>query len=371
MSDHYETLGVSRDASDADIKKAYRKLARTLHPDVNPGHEDEFKAVSRAYDVLSDPQKRRNYDLGGGENGQPAGGAGFGGFSDLFETFFGGGGGGGRPQPASRVRRGQDALVALHIDLRTAAFGGTADVEIVTADLCGTCEGEGTRAGTGISTCTVCDGHGSVQQMTRTLLGQMVTNQTCPKCGGYGTVIEDPCQNCHGDGRVRAEETITVKVPAGVRDGNRIQLSGRGEVGPGGGPRGDLFLEVIVEEHPVFTRDGADLRCTLTIPMTAAARGATIPLETFDGEQGIEVRAGAQTGDTIRVRGLGAQQLRREGRGDLFVTLAVATPTDLTAEQRTLLEQLAEARDETAPIGSAGETKHGPFSRLRERLAGR
>jgi molecular chaperone DnaJ len=371
VSDHYETLGVSRDASDADIKKAYRKLARTLHPDVNPGHEEEFKAVSRAYDVLSDPQKRRNYDLGGGENGQAAGGAGFGGFSDLFETFFGGGGGGGRPQPASRVRRGQDALVALHIDLRTAAFGGTADVEIVTADLCGTCEGEGTRAGTGVSTCTVCDGHGSVQQMTRTLLGQMVTNQTCPKCGGYGTVIDDPCQNCHGDGRVRANETITVKVPAGVRDGNRIQLAGRGEVGPGGGPRGDLFLEVIVEEHPVFTRDGSDLRCTLTIPMTAAALGATIPLETFDGEQGIEVKAGAQTGDTIRVRGLGAQQLRREGRGDLFFTLAVETPTALDAQQRDLLRQLAEARDETAPTGSAGETKHGPFSRLRERLAGR
>lgn len=207
--------------------------------------------------------------------------------------------------------------------------------------------------------------------MTRTLLGQMVTNQTCPQCGGYGTVIEDPCQSCHGDGRVRAEETITVKVPAGVRDGNRIQLSGRGEVGPGGGPRGDLYLEVIVEEHPVFTRDGSDLRCTLTIPMTAAALGATIPLETFDGEQGVDVRAGAQTGDTIRLKGLGAQQLRRDGRGDIFVTLAVETPTALTAEQRELLEKLAEARDETAPTGSAGETRHGPFSRLRERLAGR
>ncbi|WP_029089066.1 molecular chaperone DnaJ [Brevibacterium album] len=372
MSDHYETLGVSKDASDADIKKAYRRLARKLHPDVSPGSEDEFKRVSLAYDVLSDPEKRRNYDMGGGENGQAGPGAGFGGFSDLFETFFGGGASaGGRPQPASRTRRGKDALVALRIDLATAAFGGTADVDIVTAHTCETCSGSGARPGTEVPTCSMCHGAGSVQQMTRTLLGQMVTNQTCPQCRGYGTVIEHPCVTCHGDGRVRADETITVKVPAGVRDGNRIQLSGRGEAGPGGGPRGDLFLEVIVEEHPVFTRDGADLRCTLAIPMTAAALGAEIPLETFDGEQIVEVRPGAQTGDVVRLRGLGAEQLRREGRGDIFVTLTVETPGALTEEQRELLEQLAQLRGESAPSGRAGDRHTGPFSRLREKFAGR
>ncbi|WP_291798976.1 molecular chaperone DnaJ [Brevibacterium sp.] len=371
MSDHYETLGVSKDASEADIKKAYRKLARRLHPDVSPGSEDEFKRVSLAYDVLSDPEKRRNYDMGGGENGQAGPGAGFGGFSDLFETFFGGGGGGGRPQPASRTRRGKDALVALHIDLETAAFGGNADVQIVTANVCDSCEGSGARPGTDITTCPTCHGAGSVQQMARTLLGQMLTNQTCPQCRGYGTIIEHHCPNCHGDGRVRAEETITVKVPAGVRDGNRIQLSGRGEAGPGGGPRGDLFLEVIVEEHPGFERDGADFRCTLTIPMTAAALGAEIPLEPFAGEQTVEVRAGAQTGDVVRLRGLGAQQLRRDGRGDIYVTLSVETPTALTGEQRELLEQLAGMRGETQPAGRAGDRHSGPFSRLREKFAGR
>ena len=240
-------------------------------------------------------------------NGQAGAGAGFGGFSDLFETFFGGGAGGGRPRPASRTRRGKDALVALRVDLRTAAFGGTADVEVVSADVCGTCDGKGTREGTDVRTCTLCDGHGSVQQMTRTLLGQMVTNQTCPQCGGYGTVIEDPCQSCHGDGRVRAEETITVKVPAGVRDGNRIQLSGRGEVGPGGGPRGDLYLEVIVEEHPVFTRDGSDLRCTLTIPMTAAALGAHDPTRDLRRRAGRGRARRCADGRPDQFKGLGAQ----------------------------------------------------------------
>lgn len=372
MSDHYETLGVSRSATDEEIKKAYRKLARKLHPDVNPGREDEFKAVSHAYDVLSDPAKRRNYDMGGGESGQGFPQGGFGGFSDIFETFFGGAGGG-PTEPASRRRRGRDALVSLEIDLQTAAFGGTAEVPVVTADLCSDCDGEGCRPGTGMRTCDLCRGTGSVQQMTRTLLGQMVTNQTCRHCGGYGSIIEDPCRNCHGDGRVRAEQTITVKVPAGVGDGTRIQLSGRGEVGPGGGPRGDLFLEVAVTSHPVFTRDGDDLRAEVTVPMTAAALGASIPLETFDGERTLAVAAGTQTGETIRLRGLGATRLRSETRGDLFVTIAVETPGALDSEQRELLERLAELRGETAPVAEVGAAaaKSGPFSRLRDRFSGR
>lgn len=366
MSDHYETLGVARDASAEEIKKAYRKLARKYHPDVNPGHDDEFKAVSVAYEVLSDPQKRRNYDAGGGEYGQP-GASGFGGFSDLFDAFFGGGAGA-QPGPASRKRPGRDALVGVSIDLKTAVFGGTEDVSVVTAKLCDTCHGDGTRPGTSPQTCSLCNGQGSVQRMTRTLMGQMVTNQPCNNCGGYGTIIADPCQSCNGDGRVRAEETLSVKIPAGVKDGTRILLSGRGEVGPGGGPAGDLHLEVAIREHPVFTRDGDDLRATVTIPMTAAALGTTISLETFDGERELEIAPGTQVGTTETLAGLGVGRLRRSSRGDLLVTINVEVPSKLDAKQRELLEQLAQMRGETTPDVKLGNHHRGPFSRLRDRF---
>lgn len=375
MSDHYETLGVSRNASDDEIKRAYRKLARKYHPDVNPGHDDEFKAVSVAYEVLSDPSKRRNYDAGGGEYGQGfgAGGADFG-FSDLFETFFGGGAGGGRraPGPASRKRVGNDALISVTIDLRTSVFGGTEDLDITTAEVCSTCNGAGTRPGTDVKTCTLCHGQGSVQQMTRTLLGQMVTNQTCSNCGGYGTVITDPCNSCHGDGRVRTRRTLSVKIPAGVKDGTRILLAGQGEVGPGGGPAGDLHLEVTVKEHSVFSRDGDDLRATLTVPMTAAALGATMSLDTFDGEKTLEVPAGTQSGTVERMSGLGATRLRHGSRGDLLITINVAIPDKLDDQQRELLQKLAAARGEESPepvLGDQPAAKTSRFSRFKERFS--
>lgn len=365
MSDHYETLGVARDASADEIKKAYRKLARKYHPDVNPGHEDTFKAVSVAYDVLSDPQKRRNYDAGGGEYGQ--GGATFGGFSDLFDAFFGGGTNF-APGPESRKRPGRDALVGITIDLKTAVFGGTEDVHIVTAKVCETCHGDGTRPGTTPTTCPLCHGSGSIQRMTRTIMGQMVTNQPCNNCAGFGTIISDPCQSCGGDGRVRSEETLSVKIPAGVTDGTRILLSGRGEVGPGGGPAGDLHLEVSVKPHPVFTRDGDNLRATLTIPMTAAALGTTLTLETFDGERELVIEPGTQVGTTETLTGLGAGRLRRSTRGDLLVTIDVEVPTKLDAKQRELLEQLAELRGETSPEATMGHHHRGPFGRLRDKF---
>lgn len=365
MSDHYETLGVSREASDEEIKKAYRKLARKYHPDVNPGHDDEFKAVSVAYDVLSDPQKRRNYDAGGGEYGQA--GAGFGGFSDLFDAFFGGGATH-APGPASRKRPGRDALVGISVELKTAVFGGTQDVPIVTAKLCDTCGGDGCRPGTSPQTCSLCRGAGSVQRMTRTIMGQMVTNQPCNNCGGYGTIITDPCQSCGGDGRVRAEETLSVKIPAGVKDGTRILLAGHGEVGPGGGPAGDLHLEVSIKPHPIFTRDGDNLRATVTVPMTAAALGTTITLETFDGERELTIEPGTQVGKTETLAGLGAGRLRRSSRGDLLVTVDVEVPTKLDAKQRELLEELAQLRGETQPDAKLAHNHRGPFGRLRDRF---
>ncbi len=371
--DLYDVLGVSRDADADDIKKAYRRLARKLHPDVNPDPEtqERFKEVSRAYEVLSDPEKRRNYDMGGGENGQgfPAGG-GFGGFGDIFETFFGGGGGqAGGPIP--RTQRGKDALVGVNIDLKTAAFGGTVDLDVTTAVVCDTCSGAGTQEGTKIETCSLCHGAGSVQRMTRTLLGQMVTNQTCNSCHGFGTVIPNPCLNCQGDGRVRKQRTMKIRIPAGVSDGTRIQLSSQGEVGPGGGPAGDLFVEVMVTRHEVFQRDGDNLRAAVSVPMTAATLGATIPFETFDGSQDLTIAAGTQSGTVVKLPGLGATRLRSETRGDLLITVDVLTPDKVDDEQRELLEKLAELRGEETPRAQISTENRGMFSRMRERFAGR
>ncbi|MCT1445947.1 molecular chaperone DnaJ [Brevibacterium casei] len=370
MADHYETLGVSKDASAAEIKKSYLKLARKYHPDVNPGYDEEFKSISLAYEVLSDPQKRRNYDMGGGENGQgfPAGG--FGGFGDIFETFFGGGGGSaGGPIP--RTQRGKDALVGVNIDLRTAAFGGTVDLDVTTAVVCETCSGAGTQDGTSIETCSLCHGSGSIQRMTRTLLGQMVTNQTCNQCHGFGTVIPHPCLNCQGDGRVRKQRTMKIRIPAGVSDGTRIQLSAQGEVGPGGGPAGDLFVEVMVTRHEVFRRDGDNLRAAVSVPMTAAALGARIPFETFDGTQDLDIEPGTQSGTVVRLPGLGATRLRTETRGDLLITVEVTTPDRLDDEQRELLARLATVRGEETPRAQITTENRGMFSRMREKFAGR
>ena len=368
MSDHYETLGVPRDASDDDIKRAYRKLARKYHPDVNPGHEDEFKAVAVAYEVLSDSTKRRNYDNGGGEYGQGFGGGADFGFSDLFETFFSGGGS--SRGPASRRQRGKDALIGVNIDLRTAVFGGAEDIELNTAAACETCHGEGTRPGTHPQTCSLCGGSGSVQQMARTLLGQMLTNQTCSNCAGYGTVIPDPCNSCHGQGRVRTKKTLSVKIPAGVKDGTRIVLAGQSEVGPGGGPAGDLHVELSVDPDPVFTRDGDNLRATLTIPMTAATLGTIVSVDTLDGEQKLDVAAGTQSGSVTRMTGLGATKLRTSNRGDLLITVRVETPKKLDDEQRALLADLARLRGEENPqavLGEPAESK-SRFSRFKERF---
>ncbi|WP_309130088.1 molecular chaperone DnaJ [Brevibacterium sp.] len=370
MADHYETLGVSKDASAAEIKKAYLKLARKYHPDVNPGHGDEFKAISLAYDVLSDPEKRRNYDMGGGENGQGFPSGGFGGFGDIFETFFGGGAGSaGGPIP--RTQRGKDALVGVSVDLKTAAFGGTVDLDVTTAVVCETCHGGGTQDGTSVETCSLCHGSGSIQRMTRTLLGQMVTNQTCNNCHGFGTVIPNPCLNCQGDGRVRKQRTMKIRVPAGVSDGTRIQLSSQGEVGPGGGPAGDLYVEVMVARHDVFQRDGDNLRASISVPMTAAALGAEIPFETFDGTQNLAIDPGTQSGTIVKLAGLGAKRLRSDTRGDLLVTVEVLTPENLGEEERELLLQLAKLRGEETPRAQITSHNRGMFSRMREKFAGR
>ncbi|HRW18468.1 MAG TPA: molecular chaperone DnaJ [Dermatophilaceae bacterium] len=375
MSDYYADLGVSRDASPEEIKRAYRRLARTLHPDVNPGKEAEerFKTVSRAYEVLSDADKRRSYDLGvdpfasGGAGGFA--GAGFS-FSDVMDAFFGGAA---APRgPRSRSVRGQDALVRMELDLRDAVFGAEEELTLDTAVRCTSCAGQGCQPGTGFSTCALCGGRGEVQTVQRSFLGQVMTTRPCSNCQGYGSVITHPCFECSGEGRVRTRRSITFKVPAGVDTGTRIQLTGEGEVGPGGGAPGDLYVEVVVAGHPVYTRRGDDLHCRIELPMTAAALGSTLDLETFDGPQPVEVRSGTQPGDTLTLRGLGTAHLRGTGRGDLIVHIAVQTPTRLSEEQADLLRRLAVLRGEERPAGPVAPVEHdkGFLGKLRDAFKG-
>ncbi|WP_154605433.1 MULTISPECIES: molecular chaperone DnaJ [Arthrobacter] len=374
MSNHYDALGVSRDATAEEIKKAYRKLARKLHPDVNDAadSQDRFKAVTHAYEVLSDPSKRRVYDTTGNENGNSNGGGGnYDGqgfaFQDIFETFFGGAGGGQGNGPASRTRRGQDALITVRIELNEAVFGVNKKLEIDTAVTCPTCEGTCCRPGTSPVTCDVCHGHGQIQRPMRSILGNVMTLATCNSCQGFGTRIEDPCNECMGEGRVRNRRTLTIKVPAGVGTGTRIQLAGQGEAGPAGGPAGDLYVEMKVNNDPAFLREGDDLHATLSVPMTAAALGTELTLETFDGEQPITIKPGTQAGEIITLRNLGVTHLRGYGRGDLKVHIHVETPTKPDAAQEELLKQLAALRGETFTAGKL-VSSGGMFAKLRDKL---
>ena len=364
--DYYEVLGVPRDASAEDIKKAYRRLARQLHPDVNPAEEERFKEVTKAYEVLSDPRKRELHDLGGDPFSTGGGfGSGFG-FSDIMDAFFGAGAGATRG-PRPRQRRGQDALIHLEVDLTEATFGATRDLQVDTATTCPTCQGAGTAVGTSPRTCEICQGRGEVQQVTRSFLGQVMTSRPCANCQGFGTVIPQPCPDCGGDGRVRTRRTLAVKVPPGVDTGTRIQLSGEGEAGPGGGPAGDLFVEIVERPHPTFRRQGDDLHCTVTVPMTAAALGTTMTLETLDGPRPVEVRPGTQSGHAVTLAALGVAHLRRQGRGDLVVHVEVQTPTRIDGEQEELLRKLASLRGEDGPdVGQVASSRQGFFNRLRD-----
>src|SRR6266487_3460351 len=377
-SDYYAALGVRRDASQEEIKKAYRRLARELHPDVNPDPhtQERFKEITQAYEVLSDTEKRQMYDLGADPFAPTGGGAGPGGFaagfpfSDIMDAFFGAGAG--ARGPRSRARRGRNATLRVELDLAECAFGTTRELVVNTAVVCPTCSGEGTAPGTHPETCEVCGGRGEVSQVTRSFLGQVMTTRPCPRCGGHGTVINHPCPECDGDGRVRTRRTIKVPIPAGVEDGTHIQLAGEGEIGPGGGPPGDLFLEIVQRPHPIFERRGDDLHCTLTIPMAAAAlEDRMLSVETLDGKQQVDIRPGSQSGQSLPLYGMGMQHLNESGRGDLVIHLAVETPTKLDADQERLLRELARLRGEEAPPGKFAPGQQGFFSRLRDAFNGR
>jgi molecular chaperone DnaJ len=350
--DPYATLGVNRNASQEEIKRAYRRLAREHHPDANrhdPGAEERFKEITQAYEILSDPSKRQRFDLFGDDRAGAAGFSDLGGISDLFASFFGGGGG-------SRTRRGPargaDILAEVGLTLEEAASGVEREVEVDTLTECSVCGGTGAAPGTFPSRCPDCGGTGEVRHSRQTVFGSMITATTCSRCGGNGQVVPEPCRECSGRGRVRTTETLTVAIPAGVDDGAQLRVSGRGQAGVRGGRSGDLYVEIRVAPHPIFRRVGDDLGCEVTVPMTVAALGGEIEIPTLDEPEVVELSPGTQSGEVVTLKGKGMPRVRRGGRGELVALLKVATPTDIDSEQAELLRRLAELRGEHA--GSKG-----------------
>ncbi|MGQ0433634.1 MAG: molecular chaperone DnaJ [Microthrixaceae bacterium] len=352
--DYYELLEVPRTATADDIKRAYRRLARKLHPDTNPDPtaSDRFKHVAQAYEVLSDPEKRQRYDRFG-PDGVSAGAGGFsgGGINDIFEAFFGGAsvfGGGGRGP--SGPPRGPDLEVVADLPFDEAIFGTRHQIDVRTAVPCDSCEATGAAPGTQPITCLECAGTGQVQRVRQSFLGQMVTNSVCPRCGGHGRMISDPCPDCAGDGRRVEERTYTVDIPAGVDTGSTLRLTGRGAAGPRGGGNGDLYVHVRVQPHDRFTREGVDLHCDLPISFAQAALGAHLKFDTLDGTEDLVIPKGTATGREFRLRGRGVPHLEHRARGDLIVHAVVDVPTDLTADQEQLLREFAAQRgDDVAP----------------------
>jgi molecular chaperone DnaJ len=356
--DYYEVLGVNKDASDEDIKKSYRKLAMKHHPDRNPDNpkaEEQFKEAKEAYEILSDDQKRAAYDQYGHAGVDPsmggAAGAGFGGFSDAFGDIFGdifgarAGGGGQR----NNVYRGADLRYNMEVSLEEAARGSETKIRIPVQSTCETCKGSGARPGTSPVTCTTCNGHGQVRMQQ----GFFSVQQTCPKCHGTGKMVKDPCPTCHSAGRVKQNKTLSVKIPAGVDEGDRIRLSGEGEAGVNGGPTGDLYVVIHLKQHEIFQRDGGNLHCEMPISFSTAALGGEIEVPTLDGAAKMKIPAETQTGAVFRLRAKGIKPLRSSEHGDLMVHVVVETPVKLTEKQKELLREFDDSTQ-------ADAGKHSP-----------
>ncbi|WP_439517139.1 molecular chaperone DnaJ [Hydrogenophaga sp.] len=348
--DFYEVLGVPKNASDEEIKKAYRKLAMKHHPDRNQGDaakaaEEKFKEAKEAYEMLSDAQKKAAYDQYGHAGVDPnmrgpGGAEGFGGFSESFGDIFGDIFGGARGQRAGRqVYRGADLSYAMEISLEEAAAGKETQIRIPSWDDCETCKGTGAKPGTSVKTCTTCHGQGSVQMRQ----GFFSVQQTCPHCHGSGKIIPEPCATCSGQGKIKKQKTLEIKIPAGIDDGQRIRSTGNGEPGQNGGPSGDLYIEVRLRKHDIFEREGDDLHCQVPVSMTVAALGGEIDVPTLAGKATIDLPEGTQSGKTFRLRGKGVKGVRSSYPGDLYCHVAVETPIKLTEHQRKLLKELDES----------------------------
>lgn len=354
--DYYEVLGVEKGASDADIKKAFRRVAMKYHPDRNPDSKDaeeKFKEAQEAYEILGDQEKKSAYDRFGhagvdgnaGAGGFGGGGAGFSDvFGDVFGDIFGGGGGRGRSGPA----RGSDLRYDLQLDLEDAVKGKTVQIDVPTMVHCDTCDGSGARKGSSPVTCSTCGGSGQVRMSQ----GFFSVQQTCPQCRGRGQIISDPCGDCHGQGVREERKTLSVKIPAGVDTGDRIRLAGKGEAGPQGGPAGDLYVQMHVREHAIFVRDDANLHCEVPISFAQAALGGELEVPTLSGKVKLKVPAETQSGKLFRLRGKGVAPVRGGATGDLLCRVVLETPVNLSAEQRELLEQFDESL--------AGKSKHSP-----------
>ncbi len=354
--DYYEVLGVEKGASDDDIKKAYRRLAKKYHPDVNPGDKEaevRFKEVGEAYEVLSDPDKRQKYDQYGFAAFDPSSGMGGGGFSggfgdfsdlgDIFSSFFGGGMGGSTSQRRNGPVRGEDLSAQVTVSFEEAAFGCKKEISYARVENCPDCHGTGAAAGTSPETCSTCHGSGTIRTTQRTMLGMMQSTQPCPDCRGSGKIVRTPCNNCKGKGMVRVRKKYDVQVPAGIDDGQRIVLRSQGSEGRNGGGAGDLYVFVSVRPHPIFERDGTNIYCEIPISIVDATLGAEITVPTLDGKTTYKIPEGTQTGTSFTLKGKGIKQINASKYGDLIFTVVVETPKNLTDQQKKILKDFGEA----------------------------